>query len=57
MVKRLITIIIIYIKKKLSYRYNRGETLNMENYFRKHFRDTGRSIQSLMNKYSLYDCM
>ncbi|KAL6590554.1 hypothetical protein U3516DRAFT_651457 [Neocallimastix sp. 'constans'] len=40
---------------QLSYRYKNDETLNLEPYFRKYFKKTGKSIESLINKYSYYD--
>ncbi|ORX82022.1 hypothetical protein BCR32DRAFT_292924 [Anaeromyces robustus] len=40
---------------QLAYRNNNGETLDLKKYFRKFFKETGNSLESLMYKYSLYD--
>jgi len=40
---------------QLAARYNRGETENLEYYFREYFKNNGVSIESMINKYSLYD--
>eukprot|EP00833_Pecoramyces_ruminatium_P014918 jgi/Orpsp1_1/1188950/evm.model.d7180000068455.1 len=40
---------------QLAYRFNKGETLNLEDYFRKYFKKNGNSIESMMYKYSYYD--
>ncbi|KAL6590333.1 hypothetical protein U3516DRAFT_572098 [Neocallimastix sp. 'constans'] len=40
---------------QLSYRYEKGETISLNNYFAKYFKKTGISIESLINKYSYYD--
>ncbi|ORX80020.1 hypothetical protein BCR32DRAFT_245899, partial [Anaeromyces robustus] len=40
---------------QLAYRYNNKETLNLEKYFRRYFKNNGKSIESLLNKYSFYD--
>ncbi|KAL6607703.1 hypothetical protein U3516DRAFT_15133 [Neocallimastix sp. 'constans'] len=40
---------------QLPHRFNRGETLNLNNYFTKYFKKTGISIEGLINKYSYFD--
>ncbi|OUM65183.1 hypothetical protein PIROE2DRAFT_7806 [Piromyces sp. E2] len=40
---------------QFSYRYNNNETLNLERYFREYLKKNGHSIESSINKYSLYD--
>jgi len=40
---------------QLSYRYNKGESISLNNYFSQYFKKTGISIESILNKYSYYD--
>ncbi|ORX60989.1 hypothetical protein BCR36DRAFT_407975 [Piromyces finnis] len=40
---------------QFSYRYSKNDTLNLEKYFREYFKKKGYSLESLMNKYSMYD--
>ncbi|KAG4106109.1 hypothetical protein H8356DRAFT_1631042, partial [Neocallimastix lanati (nom. inval.)] len=47
--------LIILGTTQFSYRYNNGETLDLTKYFRKYFKKTGNSVDSLINKNSFYD--
>jgi len=39
----------------LAYRYNNREIVNLNNYYRKYFKETGKSVESMIIKYSYYD--
>ncbi|OUM58787.1 hypothetical protein PIROE2DRAFT_15869 [Piromyces sp. E2] len=40
---------------QLAHRYYQGDTLDLSTYFRDYFRQTGKSIESMLSKYSYYD--
>jgi len=40
---------------QLAYRYNNREIVNLNNYYRKYFKETGKSVESMIIKYSYYD--
>ncbi|OUM56912.1 hypothetical protein PIROE2DRAFT_18271, partial [Piromyces sp. E2] len=47
--------IIILDTAQLTYRYYKGETMDLNKYFNKYFIETGVYFESLINKYSYYD--
>jgi len=41
----------------MAHRYNQDDTLHLNTYIRNYFIKTGKSFESMISKYSYYDCM